>query len=383
MIEFKADCGHTVRAKDEDAGGVVRCSYCGRPANVPENKGDELDFLFNDIKAAGEQGAAARAAKPRGPGLFARRARRRGEFNPFAVVLRLCYAALLIIIVIVVGRKWVVPLFQGDGLTQRVVNSVKPDARTPRGGADKRPDAPPRPGLISRENLSGLYAVSTPPGGSIHWIEASRAPASGRIASAPGANFFARGSGFPNVNDGVYVVEVAFPWNDPHLTMYPQYRDFRRRLESATPEQRRHLVEEYFIPDEASVMFVEETQDQKYIIRQYRGVKVENRRTHGVRSLFLPRIPNDNGQGFSVEALVLNYLPKETAYSFDEQHVRNELRYYEVRSADEPFVVQALLRVGVIPYVTPDGRTRLFKIGIEDGMFGMSIVREARTDGRP
>jgi translation initiation factor IF-2 len=35
MIEFKAECGHTVRAKNEDAGQAVRCSYCGKAAKVP------------------------------------------------------------------------------------------------------------------------------------------------------------------------------------------------------------------------------------------------------------------------------------------------------------------------------------------------------------
>ena len=38
MIEFKAECGHTIRAKDEDVGKVVRCAYCGREAQVPEDE---------------------------------------------------------------------------------------------------------------------------------------------------------------------------------------------------------------------------------------------------------------------------------------------------------------------------------------------------------
>ena len=55
MIEFKAECGHTVRAKDEDAGKVVRCSYCGREAPVP-SKGedrDELEYLFSEVEKTG------------------------------------------------------------------------------------------------------------------------------------------------------------------------------------------------------------------------------------------------------------------------------------------------------------------------------------------
>ena len=102
MIEFKAECGHTVRARDEDAGGVVRCSYCGKPANVPEETGDELDFLFNDIDQPDE---LPRSRRKRGrKKARTKRARAPGAFNPFAVVLKLCYAALLIAIVIFVGR---------------------------------------------------------------------------------------------------------------------------------------------------------------------------------------------------------------------------------------------------------------------------------------
>jgi len=53
MIVFKAECGHTVRAKDEDAGGVVRCSYCGRNAKVPETDDTSLDLLLGEIEQTG------------------------------------------------------------------------------------------------------------------------------------------------------------------------------------------------------------------------------------------------------------------------------------------------------------------------------------------
>ena len=64
MIEFKAECGHTVRARDEDAGGVIRCSYCGRNAKVPDNLDSDLDFLFQDL----DQSAQPVAERRRGGG---------------------------------------------------------------------------------------------------------------------------------------------------------------------------------------------------------------------------------------------------------------------------------------------------------------------------
>ena len=126
MIEFKAECGHTVRARDEDAGSVVRCSYCGRPANVPDEAGDELDFLFNDVEQpAEESGRRKRGKRIPGGGVFAKK-RGKGEFNPFPIVLRLCYAALLIIIVIFVGRMYVLPLIHRIMEDQPVVVPLPP-----------------------------------------------------------------------------------------------------------------------------------------------------------------------------------------------------------------------------------------------------------------
>ncbi len=80
MIEFKADCGHTVRARDEDGGGVVRCSYCGKPAPVPENNADDLDFLFTDVEQDGTDGKPGKKRR----GRTARAPKRKkapGEFN--------------------------------------------------------------------------------------------------------------------------------------------------------------------------------------------------------------------------------------------------------------------------------------------------------------
>ena len=95
MIEFKGECGHTIRAKDDDAGKVVRCSYCGKEAQVPEEE-DELDFLLTEVERTGDfdPPKSRRRAKPRPSAAAGPPIRPKSDFNPFGVALKMCYAAL-------------------------------------------------------------------------------------------------------------------------------------------------------------------------------------------------------------------------------------------------------------------------------------------------
>ncbi|MFH1108516.1 MAG: hypothetical protein V1790_04860 [Planctomycetota bacterium] len=378
MIEFKAECGHTVRARDEDAGGVVRCSYCGRNAAVPDNANSDLDFLFSEVQQTEEPDARSRRRKKkREQRLLRRKKRTPGEFNPFAVVLRLIYAAALAIIVIVVARKFVIPMFDAEKWAQ-LSGGANPTAPPPkRDDAGKAASRARGPGLIRETKVTGLYVGSTPTGASVYCVDESKAPASGRIHQVAGCTQFRANGEFPHPADGSYVVEVAFPWNDPTLSDYPNYFEFRKHLEPASHEQRKRLADEYFIPDEASAVFVDQTEDQIYIVRQYRGVAVRQGQSKGVRSLFLPKIRGSDPKAFLIEPLVSGYIPNAKTYEFDEKHVRSELAYYGVAVVDQPFVLEALSRIGLIPYVAADRRVRLFKVGVQDGVFATRVIREA------
>ena len=381
MIEFKAECGHTVRAKDENAGGVVRCSYCGVEAPVPNDGADDLDFLFRDIDQADEAGAPARRGKrKRGRGLFSRKRRAR-PLDPFAVILKLCYAALLISVIIVVGQKFVRPWFEEDGLARRITKVREQRGSTDRRAAKKDRSREARPGLVDRDKLKGLYVSSTPPGATGFYLDASRAPDVGRIQSVKGCVQFDVGSpsGASRASDGTFVVEVVFPLNDPRLKDYLGYRPFRRSIAQGNKEDRKRLVNRYFLPDGAADVFIDETDDQIYIVRQYRNVTVRSGVTRGVQALFLPRIPRADGQAFSIaELIAADYIPPGEAFTFDEVNVRDELDYYGVTTADQPFVLQALYRIGVIPYyVEAEKQMRLLRIGIHKGRFTAKIIREA------
>jgi hypothetical protein len=138
------------------------------------------------------------------------------------------------------------------------------------------------------------------------------------------------------------------------------------------------LLNQFFIPDEAAAGFIDQTSEQLYIVRQYRTVPVREGRSPGVRALFLPRLSTREDGYFSIEPLLFGYLASGRVYGFDEAQVRRELDYHGVPAADQPFVLQALARAGVISYMTPNRELRLFKIDIHDGSLTTRVLQAAR-----
>lgn len=378
MIEFKAECGHTVRARDEDAGGVVRCSYCGRNAGVPDNAASDLDYLFREIEESGEKDSTYRKPKKRKRRRKEKASRRpdgAGGFDPFSLILKLCYVAALVIIVWVVVQKAVMPLVRGTKpgpLFGKTVEETTPATEPRRRGQEARSGF----GLIGNAQIAGLYVASIPSGAVAFVMEAARAPTTGRIAALQGVRQVTTDGAISHLPDGEYLVEVTLPWHDKRLADYKEYWDFRRAIEKATDVERRRLLEEYFIPDDAADVFVHEAEEQIYLVRQYRTT-VRRDRSKGVQALFLPRIARTDGAGFAIEPLVAHYAPTKKQYEFDEELVYNELSYYGALTTDRPLLVEALHRMGAISYVTPDGATRWFRIGIDDGVFFTRIVRDA------
>ncbi len=370
MIEFKAGCGHTVRAKDEDAGGVVRCSYCGRAANVPEPKDDSLDFLFQDLDQSDDTvGAPIRRKRRRSKGIFSRR--RGKELDPFAVVLRLCYAALLIIIVIVVGRKFVGPLLKKDGfwqwrsgIAQTVPSEEETKKKTRRD--QQRPEAPAEYGSVVR--LDGLHVVSTPPGATGYWLRATDDVPTTSIAHEGNSSEFRAGGKVPSLAKGhEYIIEVMFALRDPKLVGYPGYNEFSRDVMRAADTQRRRLVNDFFLPDGADKVFVDRPSSSFRIVRRYRVIVPKRGLPTPIRALFLPRVLKEDGVSLNIEAL-LQYIPNRKAYRLDEDYVKGELNgFYGVPEWDELFVREGLERIGIMPYFMTSRRSMLFTIAPQNG----------------
>lgn len=378
MIEFKAECGHTVRAKDTDAGGIVRCSYCGRNALVPSLERDDLSFLFTEVDQSSQAIPMRRKKSWRLWRSKAKGTRLPGEFDVFSIILRMCYAAVLISIIWVLSTKFVAPLFSEEGRSQRFSGADPASGRrdVKQGAGAQTSESAARMGLLADSRPVGLYVASTPPGAHAFAIEKSRAPVQGRIFTLTGVNAFRANADGPRLQDGDYVVEVALPWNDPGLSNYPGYVALRRSIEHASDDARRQALEDFFMPDDAFSVFVGETEDQLFIVRQYRDVGVRNGQSKGVRAIFLPRKTIGESKIFSIESVVREHIPTGKQYGFDEKNVKNELAYYDVKESDQQYVLDALSRIGVISYQTPDKKVRLFRIGIFDGAFTQRVVRE-------
>lgn len=382
MIEFAAECGHTIRARDDDAGRLVRCTYCGRDAKVPDEQVDDLDLLLREVQQAE---GAAEASSPRrrrkhakGSSRFGLGRKGRGQFNPFALVFKLCWWAGLVIVVVVVTQKVVLPLINArdSGPSTSQPRATRPtDESSGRGSG--RPSRDDGQGLNALRGSSGLYVSSVPDSGEVFWISASEAPRrEGRINTESRCQRAKAGDVLGQAKSGTYVVEVAIPWNDPRLVGYPEYTQFRRTIDGSSEQSAAVAADQYFLPDGASNVLVEKTTwGQIYLIRQYRDVEVRDGRWTAVHSLFLPNL-TDADSGLLAVDKIMRWLPTETKYSFDQQHVRNELNYYGVPESDQQYVLDALRRIGVLPYVTPaDGRTRLFSIDIDNGTFAARIIR--------
>jgi hypothetical protein len=385
MIEFKAECGHTVRARDEDAGGVVRCSYCGRPANVPDETGDELDFLFNEVEQPTEEPARRkRRLRMSGAGIFGK-GRRQGEFNPFPVVLRLCYAALLIIIVIFVGRMYALPLIQRIMEHKPVVTPGSPVLDDPVEPAPSdSEEKPERYGLLTEDLENGmLHVLVTPSSDSaiICYIEESDELGArpflqdDRCAPCPRGRCEPPAKRDPHKR---FIVEVALRIGDTSLTGYPGHIELRKQLRSTSAEvTRNRLVDRFFLPDGGTVFF-HEAKGQEFVVRQYGQVAMRKREPTVIRALFLPRIARVGGPGFSIESLLQgSFIPNEINYGLRVEAVRSELDLDGIPRGDQQHIIGALKRIGVISYVRPDNQTRLMRINAQDGWVGVENIGDA------
>ena len=365
MIEFKGECGHSIRARDEDAGRTVRCSYCGRECQVPDRNNDAFDSLFGEVEKTGVFDPAATRAQQtqhrHRRKSWSRPVRQGGEFDPFAVAVRMGGVAV-IIMVLAVGWKY------GQKGVGYVRDHLQP---TPAPTVTATPTSPPtrndsRLGL-TRPKLptdhSGIYVSSIPADAVVYAL--SEKNLKGSILENENADVKRKTDTQVPVNPGRYRVAVALPVSTQELMSQPGYPAIRRAIEDELSKPAD--LSGYFLPD-GSTVWAEPIRDEWYLVRVYENVVVFKNQWTAVTALFLPRLGVDG---------LLDYLPARDRYAFDTAHVGGELDFYEVPAVDQRLVMAALRKVGKIVYRQDENSPyQEFKIRPQKGTLKRTVVKD-------
>ena len=402
MIEFKADCGHTVRAKDEDAGKVVRCAYCGCEVQVPDEEAeDDFDFFFaNVVRETTEE--KERESKTQTPKRRKKRAvvgyHPRRKVDPFNVVKKMAYIAVIIIVAIFVGRKYAWPFIQETFLVD-AETAEKPDDQgdgakhVPLKTVDVKRHGLISPALSERSG-EGLYVNAVP-----HDLDVS---VFYRKVTADGGKWDESQEGHMWVESvtaarirpptyckeireaGVYEVVVMLPLNAPELVRRYKpfgYSEFRSKVEarSAKDKDRDEAAGRFFLPDEAKSVRVVTMHDRINIVRTYE-VKIRPGEWEVLTPLFVPA-------SCTMREVSKQVIERDAParFRFDKDYIINELQYYNVSREDWEDIIKILGQTGAISYwrgyeedaeeSAADGRGdvaygfRLFQIDPSDGGF--------------
>jgi len=390
MIEFKGECGHTIRAKDEDAGKVVRCSYCSAEAKVPHRTDGRLDSLLNEVERTGEYDPvkkpwfAPKPSVPKTPPASVRTGPRTGS-SLFSVVLKMCYAAIIIVVLVIVGRAsyryWIVGERVG-----RTAETEQKDMDLPISPpAPQEQIVPESPARVSsargllrpklRPNQNGVFFQSVPPGATVY-VRSARDVSNASILKDVRTRTKVTAGTPINLAAGRYQVAVAMRITNRELMRLPGYPEARRKLEdpSTGKDRRVEALEDYFLPDRATRIVVETLSDFSQVIVRHYEVEVVQKHWTPETALFLPR-------NLTLSELVA-CLPTEKAFGYDADEVRTELAFREVPPEDQPLIIEALLRIGMIPYrVSQEGRRnkapayRLFSISAIDGAVSSPLLQ--------
>jgi hypothetical protein len=368
MIEFKGDCGHLIRARDEDLGKVVRCSYCGKEAVVVRAGGahDPESDLLDAVEQTGEYDAYATKAVRK-----SHKARKRAEkrlakgksanVDPFAVILKMTYVAVVIVIGAVVW-KYVPGLY--ESLTGNSGPSPTPDGggqvvqATPQATPPAGPVSASKHGLLTDRldiHPQGVYVASVPESALI--FHATGWGLGEQVLTDKDATQERRAPGAVKLAAGRHTVAVAVRINDPGLMRMPGYRELRRALEANAGRDASKRMAAYFMPDDHVAQTLVRIGKYQYLVRIYE-VDVDGMWL-AITALFLPRADL---------SAVMAHLPAQTRFGFSRADVERELAFYEVSREDTRLLLDALARIGRMGYRhEPDGPYRMFQIDPVDG----------------
>jgi hypothetical protein len=282
--------------------------------------------------------------KPGGAGVLMPKARGDG-FNPFGLVLKLCYVGVVVVVLIVLG-KYTYRYLYPDARTNRPAPQARAPRDTPGAGAPRLTAAPTGAGLLSPALDPGRCGIFV-----------SAAPTVAEVSIARSG--VVRGSIFRSRPEDVvssfrsgqlsealapsqeYDVFVAVQISDANLMKLPGYPDCRR----AHKNEGDKVFERYFLPDGAVELITDMAPTGSLMIVRRYQCQVFEKTWSPVFALFLPKLSSK----LSLLQL-LAYVPQQQTFGFDDAAVKAELNFQGIDSANQTYMVDMLRRVGIAPY---------------------------------
>jgi hypothetical protein len=349
MIEFRASCGHTVRAKDSDAGNEIPCRYCGRMVRVPMPEATGLDQLLGpDDTGSSAPAQTKHAGRKRSASIDLQGAF--GGPQVYRVAMFLVWGAVVVAVLVVgikLASKNLAPLFRKGPET--APTAKKEDSPSGPAGSE---DAGKPTSWERKRNLlaqlqpgrSGLL-ISSVPGElqvEIDWADQGRP-----LGDLPINGLTPMQRELP---PGKYRVSVWIRSHDKRLLDIPGYGEWFKRVEenAAIPAKPR-----FFMEDEATAFTVEARTDGPWRFRREYEPTVEPGEWKLVAVPFLPDEPLEQQ---------VAYLPREQQFELNSSQADEYLNMKHVEGEERRVLVKALERLGKAHWQDPTGMRYMFHV---------------------
>lgn len=355
MIEFKGECGHLIKARDDDVGKVVRCPYCGKDSCVVRPEADDLGGLLGEMERTGEYDKrATRSLRKEHRAKKKAAAVEAGATDPVDVIKKMIYIAVAVIVIAVAWS-------QAVKIIRKLPDTNERFSHLSGGGTEATPTPTPTPqnrlGLLTTRldaAQQGVFVTSIPAGCDVYVVSDWDTRSS--IVRAAGADFNARTDTALRLPVARHFVAVAVRLNRADLMKLPGYPELRRRIER--DDYTNADLESYFVRDGSIATRVDRRGGSRCLVRVF-DVRVDARSWRQVTALFLPDEPLSR---------MVTRLPKRVAYGFNVDDVRRELTFYQVDRKDHDAIIEALRRIGSVVYAPGGGASaRSFRIDPDSG----------------
>jgi len=356
MIEFKAACGHSVRARDSDAGKMVQCSYCGQMVQVPHADGGGLEDLL---------GEPAETQPPAGPPVGSGLPRVRVPTRLIKTLLGLIYVVVAVVVV-AFGLKLVLERVDlSKESSQPVVEETETEMELAAERVSPKQEARPAGREVGRygsfedpyagcSTLSlgraGLVLRSVPSGAQVYLSGGGKG---GELEMDPTREGkLLRGQTpltLSNLSPGQYRVGFTLPVNWPTLRKWPGYLQYRRRVEGA-----HYRKNDYFVADDADMAGIRDPGNGPLLLHRSYPLVLRNTQWSAAIALFVPAKPLAELQEH------FERLAGGVRFQFNEADAREEMAFYNVASQETDGLIEALRHLGKVVWTDQYGRSQRF-----------------------